>query len=83
MNAYEHFDEDVENNFNEDVIPDVLNPYIDSNFVTPVTRTTTPVQLVPLNIMPQSAPKMRSRPVATKKKMFLTVNTFTSQLISV
>ncbi len=71
MNTCIH-DEDVENNYNQDVVPDVLNPYIDSDFVAP-TRTIVPLHTQ--NFAPQ-APKFRSRPVVTKKKIFLTVNTF-------
>jgi hypothetical protein len=50
----------------------VLNPYVDSDFVAP-TRTSVPLHTQ--NFIPQ-APKIRSRPVVTKKKIFLTVNTF-------
>jgi hypothetical protein len=80
VTAYEKFDEDVENNFNEDVIPDVLNPFIESDFVAPIKRRITPVQFTALNMTTgKTAPKLRTRPVASKKKLFLTVNTFTTQ----
>ena len=80
VTAHELYDEDVENNFNEDVIPDVLNPYLDTNFVAPIKRRITPVQFTVLSMSTGTAtPKLRTRPVASKKKMFLSVNTFTTQ----
>jgi hypothetical protein len=74
MNAYDYsHDEDVENNLEEDRVPDILNPYIDSPQPEPVI-TETPVLHTPVQ-----APKMRSRATHFKKKTCLRVQTFASQ----
>jgi hypothetical protein len=71
MSQYEYtFDEDVENNFNEDRIPDILNPYVDQDAVPLPTLV---FQESTLTVQP--APKPRKRPQPIKKKLQLSVRT--------
>jgi hypothetical protein len=75
MTTYD-FDEDVENNFAEDRIPDELNPYIGTEPYSPTSAPQQTMQVAPV----VSQPRKRGTPQPIKKKVCLTV--FTAATLS-
>jgi hypothetical protein len=65
------FDEDVENNYNEDCVPDVLNPFVGSEPYIPTYTGPTIIQVIPT----VKQPHKRGVPKTLKKKVCLTVCT--------
>ncbi len=69
---YIMYDEDVENNYAEDIIPDVLNPYLDDSFVAAVRA-----MKAPMNVSISSPmPKMRTKTTRFKRKLSLEIATY-------
>jgi hypothetical protein len=79
MNDYT-YDEDVENNYQEDRVPDLLNPLVGQDCAMPLPR---PALQEVSNVAVQQLtmkPRKRTQPQLLKKKVCLTV--FTASTIS-